>query len=311
MDQHSSRRPLVLVVSDGEWAGRSFESVLEAHEYAVQRETSGRRALERAGATPPDAVIVDEQLADMHAPELLRRLRDDRPFGRATPTIVTTSAAPSPRERMEVYAAGAWDYCSQPLDVDVLMLKLKTFVDARMLLRRINEHSLVDMTTDMYSRRGIQRWSRELLARAARRHEPFAAVALRITADGHNAPSSSEITEDRLRTAEFMRRERRASDVIGYIGDGTFVVLAPDTDANGASRLIDRLQRAAAESALVPEAPPGEVPLSVGYWASADLAHTKLAKEEDVVGRATTALSHIRRTHRVSGVVSFDELSTG
>jgi PleD family two-component response regulator len=311
MEQHSSRRPLVLVASDGEWAGRSFESVLEAHDYAVQRATSGRRALERARVTPPDAVIVDEQLADMHAPELLRRIRDELPFGRATPTIVTSSAAVSPRERMGVYAAGAWDYCSQPLDVDVLLLKLKTFVGARMLVRQLDEQALVDVSTDMYSRRGIQRWSRELVARAVRRHEPFTAVALKPTVDGHNVLSDSEPGESWARTAEFMSRQRRASDIIGYIGEGTFVVLAPETDANGASHFIDRLQRAAAESALVAEVPKGEVPLSVGYWAAEDLADTPLPEHDDVIGRATAALSHIRRTRRVSGVVSFDELSTG
>jgi len=103
--------------------------------------------------------------------------------------------------------------------------------------------------------------------------------------------------------------QRRASDIVGYIGDGTFALLAPETDVTAASFLIERLQRAAAESALVPDAPSGEVPLTVGYWATADLADVELV-DDDLVSRATAALSHIRRSHRVSGVMRFDEITT-
>src|SRR5689334_8729573 len=150
MDQPSlRRRPLVLVVSDGEWAGRSFESVLEAHDYAVRRVGGGHAALEAARAHHPDAVIVDEHLSDMRAAELTSSLRKELPNGCTTPIIVTSSSPAALRERNEVYAAGAWDYCSQPLDVEVLLLKLKTFVEARLEVSGLHDLTLVDTSTDL------------------------------------------------------------------------------------------------------------------------------------------------------------------
>src|SRR5450755_2223218 len=101
---------LVLIASQGEWLGRSMENVLELNGYTVLRVESGRRALELARRTNPDAILLDDSLADLDAVDVCRALRDDPLFNRATPIIITAAAQHASRVRSAAYAAGAWEY---------------------------------------------------------------------------------------------------------------------------------------------------------------------------------------------------------
>ncbi len=65
MTESQSQAPLVLVASGGEWVGRSLENVLESNGYTVVRVESGRRALESARRTNPDALLLDDSLPDI------------------------------------------------------------------------------------------------------------------------------------------------------------------------------------------------------------------------------------------------------
>src|SRR5579884_2467555 len=104
--------PLVLVASDGEWIGRSLENVFESNGYSVVRVESGRRALELARRTDPEAILLDDSLVDISAVDVCRALRDDPLFSHATPIIITAAAQHASRVRAAAYAAGAWDYCT-------------------------------------------------------------------------------------------------------------------------------------------------------------------------------------------------------
>src|SRR5712691_8161133 len=100
---------LVLIASDGEWEGRSLESVFELNGYSVIRVERGRRALELARRTPLDALFLDAGLADMGGVEVCRALRDDPLFDHATPIVITSSVPGAHRVATAAFAAGAWE----------------------------------------------------------------------------------------------------------------------------------------------------------------------------------------------------------
>src|SRR6202000_1387154 len=101
-------RALVLFPSQGEWVGLSLENVLESNGYSVLRIESGRRALELARRTNPDALLLDDSLPDIGAVDVCRALKDDPLFNRATPIFIAASAQHASRVRAAAYAAGAW-----------------------------------------------------------------------------------------------------------------------------------------------------------------------------------------------------------
>ena len=308
-----SKRPmLVLIASHGEWVGRSVESVLELNGFTVLRVAGGRRALDLARRVNPDAVLLDDSLTEMGGVEVCRALRDDPLFDHSIPVFVTSPAPASNRVRLAAYEAGAWDFCSQPLDVETLLLKLSTYVRARRRLEDVQATSLIDPLTGLYSVYGLQQWAEQLGARASRKHEPFACLAItsNTVVDGpaKGKPASTELTY----MADVCRAQSRKSDVVGYVGESRFAILAPDTDETGARQFVDRLQRAVSRtsnSATI-EMDHSYSGLHAGFYAVPDFSAAGVDAHE-VVRRAKAALEHAQKQlegKRTSGAFSFSEV---
>jgi PleD family two-component response regulator len=305
-----SRMPLVLIASRGEWVGRSVESVLELNGYSVLRVEGGRGALDVARHMRPDALVLDWSLADMGGVEVCQALVDDPLFDAATPIFITSPGPVSNRVRSEAYQAGAWDFCSQPVDVEMLLLKMGTFLRARRRLQDVQRSSLIDPLTGLYSARGLQHWAEQLGARAARKHEPFACVA--ITAGGTGGgggglpegPPSAAISY----VADVFRTQSRQSDVVGYVGGSRFAILAPETDDAGARQFVGRLRRVIEKSAKS-QRMESESVLHAGFCAVSDFS-TVSVQPADLVRRATTALEYAQTKAYHGDALSFDELPT-
>ena len=304
MVESQKRARLVLIATDGEWAGRSLESVLESNGYSAVRVERGRRALELARRTPLDALFLDAGTPDMGGIEVCRALRDDPLFDHSTPIIVTSSIAGAHRAGTSAFAAGAWEYCSQPFDVETLMLKLATFVRAADTVREARGGGLLDGATGLYSSHGLEQWAKQLGARAIRKHEALACVAVKPNPDGETRVWSSgeyaseEITREivghdaLLQIVDVCREESRRSDVLGYLGSSRLAILAPDTDANGAEQFVKRLSVALERNGSLGVGRPVRA-LSAGYCAIADLATAGLEPTE-LVRRAAVALDHVK-----------------
>jgi PleD family two-component response regulator len=306
-----SKRPrLVLIASHGEWVGRSVESVLELNGFTVLRVAGGRRALDLARRVNPDALLLDDTLSEMGGVEVCRALRDDPLFDHSIPIFVTSPAPASNRVRLAAYEAGAWDFCSQPLDVETILLKLNTYVRARRRLEDVQASSLIDPLTGLYSTFGLQQWAEQLGARASRKHEPLACVAVTTNTISSGTlagkPASTELTY----MADMCRAQSRKSDIVGYVGESRFAILAPDTDESGARQFVDRLTRAVTRTS--PSSDPDEAftGLHAGFYAVQDFS-TAGVDAHDVVRRAKAALQHAQKQmegKRTSGAFNFSEL---
>ena len=303
------RRPLVVVASEGEWAGRSLESVLELNGYTVVRCHSGRRALELARRGRPSALFLDESLPDVNGVEVTRALRDDPLFDHTTPIVILAVGPAATGVRMAALAAGAWDYCTQPLDVEALLLKLETFVRAKLEADEAHAKSLVDHLTGLYSNYGLQQLARQLGARASRSHEPFACVALTPTmpqGDVKFSATREGANETIARLAELWRTRSRRSDVIGHLDRTRLAILAPDTNSTGAVRLVERL-RSAFENAVDVSGEHTKAMLRAGYCAVDDFAAAAVEPAE-MMRRAERALDHAQKAEYRDTALSFDQL---
>jgi two-component system cell cycle response regulator len=309
MDAPAKQSPVLLIATEGEWAGRSLESVLERHGYAILRAEDGREALGRVLHRQPDAMILDEHLAGMGGIEVCELLREDPSFDSSTPIIITASA-PAPRAvRAAAYRAGAWEFCTQPLDIDTLLLQLGTFLRAKREVAKQRNRALVDRATGLLTPEGLERWAEKLAARASRNHEPLACVVLDSVAathvhsdstSDHQGDSSSDVSDFMQLSRESFRR----SDIVGRTSDGRLALLAPETDAQGVRGMLARL-RAAIGS---PAAHPGQhgADFKAGYWAVQDFASAPLEAPE-LMRRAMRAHDHLKSTHN-KFAIGFDQL---
>jgi diguanylate cyclase (GGDEF)-like protein len=301
--------PLVLIANDQEWSARSLESILGPHGYAVVRAHTGRQALELVRRTHPDVVIIDAGMPDIGGIELCRMLRDDPRVALSTPIVVTTSGPASRAERLEAYRAGAWEFCSEPLDSDGLLLKLENFVKSKRELERVRDDSLLDTTTGLYNVRGLTRRAQELGAEATRRHTPLACVAVAAVAEGMEHEEAAGELAHRIaeHLGEAFRRTARISDVIGHLGRSEFAVIAPATEARGAVRFVERLQETIDSAPLALGGEGRKLKVRAGYCAVPDFSQSTVDAVELLL-RASAALRHVKSSDASGPITAFEDV---
>src|SRR6185503_14818170 len=98
---------------------------------------TGRQALQRALELPPDLIILDNQMPDLYGIEVCRLLRQDPRIGPATPILLSTAGPAGRQQRIEALEAGAWEFYGQPLDPEILLLKLRNYLQVKAAAGRL------------------------------------------------------------------------------------------------------------------------------------------------------------------------------
>ena len=303
------RPPLALIACGDDWMSRALESVFQQHGYVVANTRSGAQTMELARLANHDLLVLDESLTDVKAVDVCRAIRDGAPYDHSIPIVITSPTPVDPRARMTAFDAGAWEYCSHPVDLEPVFVKLDTFLRARGELLRIRSEDFVNATTGLYTSFGLRQLAGKLGARALRKHEAFACVAVAPQVQDREVGSSmlwSEGPTGLADVAHVFREQSRQSDVVGHVGDSRFAILAPDTDAAGARLLVARLQREL-DKATKNKSIAGQVRLRAGFSAVSDLASANLNVAE-LVHRAESALDHVPLKGEGEGIVSFEDL---
>ncbi len=309
MELSLERPPLALIACSDDWMSRALESVFQQHGYVVAHTRSGSQTLELARLSNHDLLVLDESLEDLRAVDVCRTIRQGGQFDHSVPIVITAPTPVDPRARMAAFAAGAWEYCSHPLDLEPVFVKLETFIRARGELLTTRAEEFVNSTTGLYTAFGLRQLAGKLGARALRKHEAFACVAFAPQVHDREIGSSTlwkESAAGFADVAHVFREQSRQSDVVGHVGDLRLAILAPDTDAAGARLLVARLQREL-DRASQTKSIGGKVRLRAGYSAVSDLAESQVNVAE-LVHRAESALDHAPIQGEGDAIVSFDDL---
>jgi len=156
---------------------------------------------------------------------------------------------------------------------------------------------LVDHATQLYNGRGLARRVRELGAEARRRSAPLACVAFSVDAADANGASAE-------RVARTLRETGRTSDALGRIGPREFAVIAPETGADAALRLAQRLSRVlTGRSSRGMGVAPAE--FVAGYDAVADAAVAKF-DPTTLLAHASAALAAAARDPTAGRIRRFE-----
>jgi len=114
----------LLVVDDEPRTAELTAEVLRRAGYAVDVAGSGGEALERVRVGSPDLMLLDYEMPDMEAPEVLDSLRsgaDRIPF----PVIILTGARHSPADQVVGIERGATDYIVKGTDRQVMLARVR------------------------------------------------------------------------------------------------------------------------------------------------------------------------------------------
>src|SRR5256885_1155755 len=114
----------LLVVDDEPRTAQVTAELLRRAGYAVDVALSGTEALSRVRSETPDLMLLDYEMPDMDAPEVLDQLRSgsDR---LSFPVIIFTGARPSPGDQVLSIERGAADYIAKGTDRQVLLARVR------------------------------------------------------------------------------------------------------------------------------------------------------------------------------------------
>jgi PleD family two-component response regulator len=238
-DQMSPRPPLVLIASDQEWSSRALDSTLGPQGYAILRAYTGKQALELVGRGRPDIVLLTEILPDASGLEICRTLREKNMVTASTGILVMAQGPVSRELRLEALRAGASECLGLPIDGEELGLRLMSYFRAKFDADQAREQGLVDQVTGLYNVGGLTRRARELGSQAYRRGSALSCVILSLEPE-----AAGDLTEALARLAQALRRDGRVSDAIGRVGTNDIAIFAPETPAEGAEKLTERLKSA-------------------------------------------------------------------
>jgi adenylate cyclase len=121
----SEVKPSILVVDDTTQNVRLLDAILSSHGYAVRSAASGRDALEKVAADPPDLILLDIQMPDMNGYEVCRRLRDV-PATEFLPVVMVTSS--DSEVRVDAIEAGADDFITKPFNQQELLARVRSLI---------------------------------------------------------------------------------------------------------------------------------------------------------------------------------------
>ena len=114
----------LLVVDDEPRTAEITAEILRRAGYMVDVARSGGEALERVRSGSPDLMLLDYEMPDMEAPEVLDSLRlgEQRiPF----PVIILTGARHSPSDQVVGIEHGATDYIAKGTDRQVILARVR------------------------------------------------------------------------------------------------------------------------------------------------------------------------------------------
>ncbi len=118
--QSNGRHPRVLYVEDSEPNFRLVESILQDRPGTdlIWAET-GQKGLDMARANPPELVLLDLDLPDLHGSKVLEGLQAQPETAHTPVIVISADATPSQIERM--LAAGARNYLTKPFEIRRLL----------------------------------------------------------------------------------------------------------------------------------------------------------------------------------------------
>lgn len=260
-------------------------------------------ALERALADDLDLVVISLTLMNEDGLRLCSQLRSHERT-RQVPILLMVEEGDLNRVAKGL-ELGANDYISKPIDRNELLARARIQIRRKRYQERLRANyeqslsmALTDSLTGVFNRRYINAHLPRLLERAIDNHKPLAILLFdidhfKVVNDSYGHTVGDEVLKEVSSRAS---RNLRTFDLVARLGGEEFVVILPDTDAEAALTVAERLRGLIADTLFKVSADVGEIPVtvSIGVTVGGRLGDTA----EGLIRRADEALYEAKRAGR-------------
>jgi diguanylate cyclase (GGDEF)-like protein len=226
---------------------------------SVVEACSGAEALDFLATDRPDLVVLGRTLPDMDGLDLLPRLKSgELDF---VPVLVASHRGET-AERVRGLQLGADDYIPRPCDPAEFLARAKALLRTKQAHDRIRKLQITleqmvvsDPLTGLHNRRYLMDRMLQEMQRSDRHGEPLALAMIDLDAFKPINDQFGHVLGDKVLRAvgSAISKSVRVSDIAARYGGDEFAVILPQTPAEGAMRVCERLLRNISEVILQDE----------------------------------------------------------
>jgi len=220
--------------------------------YVIEAAGTGAEGLEKVRTFNPDLILLDIVMPGMDGFEVLARLKASN-VTKMIPVIIITGLSDAENEEKGLIL-GAVDYITKPFKEAIVLARIRTHQTVVEQMRLIEHQSLFDPLTNIMNRRSFDFHSEALWAHATRHQEPVTILMIDIdNFKKFNDTYGHQLGDLALQTVAnaISSALLRASDLVFRWGGEEFAVLLPNTHANGAALIGERVRKSI-EGAVIP-----------------------------------------------------------
>jgi diguanylate cyclase (GGDEF)-like protein len=221
-------RARVLVVDDDRSTRASLRYALELNGFMVDEADSGASAIDLLAHRDPDLVLLDAVMPGADGFATCTRLKE-LPQGQDIPVLMITSL--DDRQSIErAFAAGASDYITKPLHLNVVVQRVRRTIDASRSERHVRHLAFTDLLTGLPNRTHFQEHLQHQLDQARQHGSLLAVLFLDLDRFKFVNDSLGHEVGDRLLKAVARRLAHsvRTGDVVARLGGDEFTVVLED-----------------------------------------------------------------------------------
>jgi diguanylate cyclase (GGDEF)-like protein len=240
-----SREKQSILIIDDERFNIDILSMEFSPEYEILIAKEGRQALKRLENRLVDLILLDIVMPEMNGYEIIKLIKNNERT-KDIPVIFITSKNEIEDEAIGLQL-GAVDYIRKPFNIPIVRARVKTQLDLKLKTDLLERLVSLDGLTGIYNRRKVDEVLQNEWKRTSRSGSPLSIVLIDIDFfkrynDNYGHTAGDECL--RKVAQELQVCLKRPEDFVGRYGGEEFIVLLPNTIAEGAKHVAERLRKA-------------------------------------------------------------------
>ena len=241
----NKKKARILIVDDEKMNLKILVDLLK-DDYTLVLARNGKQALNFSFHTPPpDLILLDVVMPYMGGYEVIKKLKD-HDSTKDIPVIFITALS-SMEDEEQGLKLGAVDYITKPFSPPIVKMRIHTHLRFVHQHRLLDKLAYLDALTEIPNRRRFDEMFKKEYARAQRNNSPLSLGMLDVDFFKQYNDNYGHAMGDRALhgiASALKNSLKRPADLVARYGGEEFAVILPETDAESASRVAQRVRKA-------------------------------------------------------------------
>jgi two-component system, cell cycle response regulator len=242
--QQPEQQPVLLLIDDSPSMHRLLAFKLKHEGVEFLTCFSGQEGVDLASSNRPALILLDLNMPEMDGFQVLRALKNDSRT--IDIPVIVLSGNSDPEDKVRAFELGAMDFVCKPFDIHELRARIQSAIRISRLMSMLEKRAQIDGLTGLWNRAYFNDRLPRDLSNAVRTHSTMTLVMCDLdhfkkVNDTFGHPAGDAVLQG---YAKILTGELRSYDVPCRYGGEEFAIILPDTTADNAATICERIRLA-------------------------------------------------------------------